>query len=188
MRCRTRPFCGGSVKVWAGIRAQGKTNLHIIENGTLTTVRYVNEVLDVHVRTYAGAVGPDFILMDDSFRTHWAHITIRYLEEATIVRMDWPARSPDWACLGYAADNHFFTPLLTNNSSGAKTCNHRGMGQDSSSQGLQAHQHTILGIQKLSILSICVHWTPPFLVDLVYHIFWHSKEIPPLHLDSRKSS
>ena len=30
---------------------QGKTDLHIIENGTLMAVRYVNEILDVHVRS-----------------------------------------------------------------------------------------------------------------------------------------
>ena len=32
----------GSVLVWAGISMQVKTDLHIIENGTLTAVRYVN--------------------------------------------------------------------------------------------------------------------------------------------------
>jgi len=65
-------FVWGSVMVLAGISAQTKTNLHIIENGTLTAVRYVREILDVHVRTYAGAVGPDFILMDDNTRAHRA--------------------------------------------------------------------------------------------------------------------
>ena len=39
----------GSVMVWAGISMHGKTDLHIIENGTLTAVRYVNEILDVYV-------------------------------------------------------------------------------------------------------------------------------------------
>jgi hypothetical protein len=68
-----------------GISAQGKPDLHIIEHATLTAVRYVNEILDVHVRTYAGAVGPDFILMDDA---HRALITNRYLEETTIIRID----------------------------------------------------------------------------------------------------
>jgi hypothetical protein len=78
-----------------GINAQGKTDLHIIENGTLTTVRYVNEILAVHVHTYAGAVGPDFVLMDDNARAHRALITNRYLEEAIKVHMDWPARYLD---------------------------------------------------------------------------------------------
>ena len=59
-------YGGGSVMVWAGISAQGKTDLHVIDNGTLTAERYVNEILDVRVRPYAGAIGPDFILMDDN--------------------------------------------------------------------------------------------------------------------------
>jgi hypothetical protein len=81
--------------VWAEISAQGETDLHIIENDTLTAEMHVNKILNVHVRTYAGAVGPDFILIDGNARAHRAHITNRYLEEATIVLMDWPARSPD---------------------------------------------------------------------------------------------
>jgi hypothetical protein len=90
--------------VWAGISAQGETDQHIIENGTLTAVSYVNELLDVHVRTYAGTVGPDFILLDDNPRTHRAHITNRYLDEATIVCMDWLARSPDLSPIEHAWD------------------------------------------------------------------------------------
>ena len=80
-------FGGGSVMVWAGISAQGKTDLHVIDNGTLTALRYVNEILDVYVRPYAGAVGESFILMDDNTRAHRAHITDQYLEQATIVRV-----------------------------------------------------------------------------------------------------
>ena len=74
---------------------QGKTDLHIIENGTLTTVRYVNEILDVYVRPYAGAIDADFILMGDYAHPHKAHVTNQYLENATIVRMDRAAGSPD---------------------------------------------------------------------------------------------
>ena len=80
-------FGGGSVMVWTGISAQGKTDLHVIDNGTLTALRYVNEILDVYVRPYAGAVGENFILMDDNARAHRARITDQYLEQATIVRM-----------------------------------------------------------------------------------------------------
>jgi hypothetical protein len=127
--------------VWAGISAQGKTDPNIIKNGTLTAVTFVNEMLDVHVRKNAGAVGPDFIFMDGNARAHRANITKRYLEEATIVRTDWTARTPDLnqlEHLGYRTENHFFTPRSTNNSSGGKTGNHRGMDPDFSSQGPQA--------------------------------------------------
>ena len=46
-------FGRGSVTVWARISAQGKTDLHVIDNGTLTALRYVNEILDVYVCPYA---------------------------------------------------------------------------------------------------------------------------------------
>lgn len=90
--------------VWAGISAQGKTDLHVIDNGNLTAQTYVNEILEVHVRPYADAIGPDFILMDDNARAHRARITNRCLEEAAIVRLDWPARSPDLNPIEHAWD------------------------------------------------------------------------------------
>ena len=90
--------------VWAGISAQGKTDLPVIDNGTLTALRYVNEILDVYVRSYAGAVGENFIMMDDNARAHRASITDQYLEQATIVRMEWPARSPDLNPIEHAWD------------------------------------------------------------------------------------
>ena len=94
----------GSVMVWAGISVNRKTDLYVVENGTLTAVRYCNEILDQFVRPYAGAIGPDFILMDDKARPHRAHVTDAYLERETIVRMDWPARSPDLNPIEHAWD------------------------------------------------------------------------------------
>ena len=60
--------------------------------------------MDVHVHPYAGAIGPDFILMDDNARAHRARITNRYFEQAAIVRLDWPARSPDLNPIEHAWD------------------------------------------------------------------------------------
>ena len=82
----------GSVMVWADISFNGKTDLSVVENGTLTAVRYCNEILDRFVRPYASAIGPDFILMDDNARPHRAHVTDAYLERETIVCMDWTAQ------------------------------------------------------------------------------------------------
>ena len=97
-------FGGGSVVVWAGISAQGKTDHQVIDNGTLMALGYVNEILDVYVRPYAGAVGENFIPMDDNARAHRARITDQYFEQATIVRMEWPARSPDLNPIEHAWD------------------------------------------------------------------------------------
>ena len=60
--------------IWGGISRAGQTDLHVLRRGTMTGVRYRDEVLDVYVRPYAGAVGPDFILMDDNARPHRAKV------------------------------------------------------------------------------------------------------------------
>ena len=81
----------GSVMVWAGISVNGKTDLYAIENGTLTELRYCNEILDQFVRPYTGSIGQKFILMDDNVPPNRAHVTNAYLEHDTIVHMDWLA-------------------------------------------------------------------------------------------------
>ena len=55
-----------------------ETDLHIIENGTLRAVRYVNEILDVYVRPYAGVIGADFILRA-MMGAHTEHTSLTYI-------------------------------------------------------------------------------------------------------------
>ena len=57
-----------SVMVWAGISINRKTDLYVIENKTLIALRYCNKILDQFVRPYAGAIAPEFILMDNNAR------------------------------------------------------------------------------------------------------------------------
>ena len=88
-------FGGGSVMVWGGISIEGSTELWIIRNGALTGIRYRDEILHPIVRPFAGAMGAEFLLMDDNARPHRANIVNQYLEAETIERMDWPSKSPD---------------------------------------------------------------------------------------------
>nr|KAG5687109.1 hypothetical protein BaRGS_008656 [Batillaria attramentaria] len=81
--------------VWDGISVQGKTDLHVFWSGTLTAIRYRDEILDPAVRPYAGAIGPEFILMVDNARPHTARIVDQYLEEESMERRECRARSPD---------------------------------------------------------------------------------------------
>lgn len=55
--------------VWADISIDGRTDLYVIDRGSLTGVRY---------RDAIGAIGDDFILMDDNARPHrlWLSISI----------------------------------------------------------------------------------------------------------------
>ena len=88
-------FGGGSVMVWGGISLDGHTDLHVLQGGTLTAVRYRDEILGPIVRPYAGAIGPQFLLMQDNARPHTARASMQFLNDESIDVMDWPARSPD---------------------------------------------------------------------------------------------
>ncbi|GFY36452.1 transposable element Tcb2 transposase [Trichonephila clavipes] len=74
-----------------GISLGGHTDLHVFHGGTVTGLRYRDEILD----PYAAAIGNDFILMDDNARPYRARIVEEYLEDHGLERMEWPARSPD---------------------------------------------------------------------------------------------
>ena len=70
--------------VWGGVSYDGPTDLYIFQNGALTGLSYQNEILHAYVRPYAGAVGQDFILMDDNARPHRALVVTEYLENAWV--------------------------------------------------------------------------------------------------------
>ncbi|MBS0032906.1 MAG: transposase [Candidatus Baumannia cicadellinicola] len=89
------PFSGGSVLVWDGITIDGRTDLVIIRNGTLTAQRYVDEVLDVHIRPRAEQAGQIFLFMQDGARPHAARLVREYLGEHNIPLLECPACSPD---------------------------------------------------------------------------------------------
>ncbi|GFW17106.1 transposable element Tcb2 transposase [Trichonephila clavipes] len=81
--------------VWGGISIGGRTDLHIIRNGTLTGQRYADEILRPHVIPYTGAIGDSFVFQDDNARPHRARLVENILEAETIHCMEWPACSPD---------------------------------------------------------------------------------------------
>ncbi|KAI3368102.1 hypothetical protein L3Q82_007806 [Scortum barcoo] len=67
----------------------------VLARGSLTAIRYRDEILRPLVRPYAGAVGPGFLLMQDNARPHVAGVCQHFLQDEGIDAMDWPARSPD---------------------------------------------------------------------------------------------
>ena len=65
---------------WVDISVNGTTNLYINENGILTALRYCNAIHDQFVLPCAGAIAPEFILMDDHALAHCAHVSNAYLD------------------------------------------------------------------------------------------------------------
>ncbi|GFU62514.1 transposable element Tcb2 transposase [Trichonephila clavipes] len=80
---------------YGGISIDRRTYLYIIRDGPLTARRYKDEILRPIVVPYAAAIGDDFILMDDNSRPHRANLVEDSLFDEGIVRMEWPACSPE---------------------------------------------------------------------------------------------
>ncbi|GFV31193.1 transposable element Tcb2 transposase [Trichonephila clavipes] len=88
-------YGGRGVLVWAGIMLGSRTDLHIFDAGSVNGTRYCNEILLPYVRLFRGAMGVQFLFMDDNAPCHRTVAAEQLLESEDIERMDWPARSPD---------------------------------------------------------------------------------------------
>ncbi|GFX10076.1 transposable element Tcb1 transposase [Trichonephila clavipes] len=87
-------YGGSGWLVWGGIILVFRTDLHV-QSVTMTGHIYRDVILEQHVRLFRGAMGAEFLFMDNNARPHHAHIVDECLESEDITRMDWPAYSPD---------------------------------------------------------------------------------------------
>ncbi|GFV57099.1 transposable element Tcb2 transposase [Trichonephila clavipes] len=81
-------------RVWGGIILDSRTDLHV-QSVTMTGHIYRDVILEQHVRLFRGAMGAEFLFMDDNARPHRANIVDECLQSEDITCMDWPAYSPD---------------------------------------------------------------------------------------------
>ncbi|GFV71148.1 transposable element Tcb1 transposase [Trichonephila clavipes] len=63
-------YGGRDVLVWGGIMLGSRTDLHIFDAGSVNGTRYCNEILLPYVRLFRGAMGLQFLFMDDNAPCH----------------------------------------------------------------------------------------------------------------------
>ncbi|GFV93969.1 transposable element Tcb2 transposase [Trichonephila clavipes] len=63
-------YGGRDVLVWGGIMLGSHTDLHIFDAGSINGTRYSNEILLPYVRLFRGAMGLQFLFMDDNAPCH----------------------------------------------------------------------------------------------------------------------
>ncbi|GFW32743.1 transposable element Tcb2 transposase [Trichonephila clavipes] len=111
-------YGGRGVLVWGGIMLSSRTDLHIFDAGSVNGTRYCYEILLPYVRLFRGAMGLQFLFMDDNAPCHHTVAVEQLLESEDIERMDWPARSPDlnpiehvWDFLGRRLEARTLPPV-----------------------------------------------------------------------------
>lgn len=98
-----RAFGGGSVMVWGGMTANGRTQLQII-NGNLTGVRYRDEILQTHVIPFVQNQARPITLQQDNARPHVARVARDFLQQQNVEVLPWPAVSPDMSPIEHLWD------------------------------------------------------------------------------------
>ncbi|GFS50898.1 DDE_3 domain-containing protein [Trichonephila clavipes] len=87
-------YAGAEWLVWGGIILGSRTDLHV-QSVMMTGHIYRDVILEQHVRLFRGAIGVEFLFMNDNARLHRADIVDECLQSEDITRMDRPAYSPD---------------------------------------------------------------------------------------------
>ncbi|GBN73455.1 hypothetical protein AVEN_103590-1 [Araneus ventricosus] len=77
-------YRGGGLLVWAGTATNGRKDLYVFAEGSVTSVRYRDEILHPLVRPFIAAMSTDAIFMDDNARPLRARLVRSYLESENI--------------------------------------------------------------------------------------------------------
>lgn len=91
---RADRFWGPSLMIWDGMSSLGRTELVILNGGTITAASYVEHVIRPHLMPYSQRVGNNFVFMHDIACAFTARATQRAVPDANISELPWPAMGP----------------------------------------------------------------------------------------------
>ncbi|GFU52506.1 transposable element Tcb1 transposase [Trichonephila clavipes] len=83
-------YGGRGVLVWGGSRLGSRTDLHIFDVGSINGTRYCNEILLPYVRLFRGAMGLQFLFMDDNAPCHHTVAAEQLLESRRLAARTLP--------------------------------------------------------------------------------------------------
>ncbi|GFV61983.1 transposable element Tcb1 transposase [Trichonephila clavipes] len=83
-------YGGRGVLVWGGIMLGSRTDLHIFDAGTVNGTRYCNEIVVPCVRLFRGAMGLQFLFMDDNAPCHRTVAAKQLLESSRLATRTLP--------------------------------------------------------------------------------------------------
>jgi hypothetical protein len=93
-QAKRRQAGGGSVMVWAGFSAAGKTKLAVL-HGKQNSDDYVYTVSEFMLPYAHQHYGTDFTFQQDGASIHRSKRTLEFFVEQGVRVLPWPARSPD---------------------------------------------------------------------------------------------
>ncbi|GFU59843.1 transposable element Tcb1 transposase [Trichonephila clavipes] len=83
-------YGGRGVLVWGGIMLGSRTDLHIFDAGSVNGTRYCNGILLPYVRHFRGAMGLQFLFMDDNAPCHPTVASEQFLESRRLAARTLP--------------------------------------------------------------------------------------------------
>ncbi|GFT99585.1 transposable element Tcb2 transposase [Trichonephila clavipes] len=102
-------YAGRGVLVWRGIMLGSRTDLHIFDAGSVNGTHYCKEILLPYVRLFRGAMGLQFLFMDDNAPCHRTvaaeqllesrRLAARTLPPVTIQELRLALQDDEWAAM-----------------------------------------------------------------------------------------